>query len=300
MELNFDALENTDFSVGKKSNETEKLNWLGGAKQTYPLDMRILINMSNPDEANPYFDASFHEYIDGTGYYRIPCMRSVGEVCPICDHYWDHKKHSEQLAVQGAQAENHPLHVKWKQHEFLKKKFQQKKGYLMLVALKGDDKISVFSTKTQQIKAIFGDAYKKLPGAIDELKSYGVSVFNPYEVTGWISLNKSGQGLQTTYSAKPSLISEIKGKMKTEKIMEEPLHPKVIEAFKDMGKLPALRKRIQDSLWSQEELETYIISGGIEIPERVKEILNKNKKEEDKPKQDEVVNFSSEEEFIPF
>jgi len=304
MEFNFDALETTDFSVGKPSVEKERHNWIGGAKQSWPLEVRVVVNMSTPEDSKPFMDASFHEFIDGDSYYRIPCLRSVGEVCPVCDAHWDHKKQQDLLTAQGAVMESHPLHVEWKKHMFLSKKFEQRKNFLMLAVVRGDDKVSILSAKTQLTKRIFGDKYKNLPGAIDELKAYGVPVFNPNEGTGWLILTKTGQGLSTTYNAKPAMITKITGKSKTEQIVEEALSPKVIELFKDMSKLPSLSKIIRERLWTSEEMENYVASGGVQVPKSVSDFLNKNKKDgaEAKPAaaaSSEVVSFSDDA-FIPF
>lgn len=273
--IDFSALEEADFSVGAKQNETERMNYLGGGKQTWPIDVRILVNMINKDEARPMIETHIHEYIVNDQYVRIPCARAAGLVCAICDAHWDHKGQSDKLAARGGNAEGSADHVEWKKHSALAKQFEQKKRFSMLAVLKGDTKVSILEAKTQLTKEIFGDKYKDKAGAVAEIKSYGVPVYNPSEPTGWLTLNKTGTGLATTYTAKPALITKIVGKKKEEQLVEEPVHPLILEKFQDMSKLPALSKSFKEKLWSPEEMENYVASAGTELPSRVAEYLAK-------------------------
>lgn len=275
--FDFSALEENDFSVGNKANTFEKMNYIGGSKQTWPIDVRIVVNMVNKDEAKPYHENHFHEYIVNDQYVRVPCARAVGEVCAICDAHWDHKAKAEKLATRGANSEAHEEHAAWKRHTTLAKQFEQKKRFSVLVVLRGDNKISILDSKPQLTKKIFGDKFKNEPGAIAEIKSYGVPVFNPNEPTGWLTLGKTGQGLGTVYSAKPALLTKIVGKKKEEQLVEEALHPQVLEKFQDMSKLPALHKMIKDRLWTPEEVENYVASEGTQLPTKVLESLQKRK-----------------------
>lgn len=273
--IDFSSLEETDFSVGNKQEQTERLSYLGGGKQTWPIDVRIVVNMSNKDEAKPFIDTHIHEYIANDQYVRIPCARAAGQVCAICDAHWDHKNQADKLAARGGNAEGSEVHAEWKRHTTLAKAFEQKKRFSMLAVLKGDTKISVLEAKTMLTKEIFGDKFKNKAGAIAEIKSYGVPVFNPHEPTGWLTLGKSGTGLATTYTAKPSLLTKIVGKKKEEQLVEEPLHPLILEKFQDMSKLPALSRSFKEKLWSPEELENYVASEGTELPGRIVEQMKK-------------------------
>jgi hypothetical protein len=301
--IDFSSLEEADFSVGKGgSQDRERITWLGSSRQTWPLDVRFVVNMINKDEARPYHENHFHEYIVNDNYVRVPCPRAIKQTCPVCDAYWDHKKSVDKLTTIGASAEGHPEHGVFKRHQTLMKKFEQKKSFASLVVVKGDNKISILASKPQLTKQIFGDRDKGVTGALNELKAYGVPVFNPAESTGWLTLNKTGTGLGTVYSAKPTLISKIVGKKKEEQLVEESLHPQVVEKFKDMTKLPALNKMIQERMWSQEELENYVESDGTQLPSKVAEYLAKKpgaKEAEPVKASREVVDFSAEE-FVPF
>lgn len=273
--IDFSSIEEGDFSVGKPLTTTEKLNFIGGSKQNWPIDVRIIVNMVNKDEAKPYHESHFHEYVENDQYLRIPCSRSVGQTCPICDAHWDHKGNADKLAARGAGVSGHEDHAEFQKQTILAKKFEQKKRFSMLAVVRGDTKVSILESKPQLTKAIFGDKFKGTAGAIAELKSYGVPVFSPTEPTGWLTLSKSGQGLTTTYTAKPAAVIKTVGKKREEQLIEEELHPMVVEKFKDMTKLPALYKRNFENQWSSEELENYVLSGGTQLPGRVVENLAK-------------------------
>lgn len=276
--FDFSLLEEEDFAVGKKTNSFEKISYVGGKGTTWPVDVRILVNMSSKDEARPYHENHIHEHIVNDNYVRIPCARSIGQKCAICDAHWEHKNESEKLEARGAKSESNPLHGEWRKHTALMKLYKQKQRFSMLVAVRNDNKISVLDAKPQLTKAIFGDKFKGAVGAIDELKRYGVSIFNPNEKTGWLTLNKTGQGLATSYTAKPALHTKINGRKKEEELVEEPLHPLILEKFKDMTKLIALNKMIKDRMWSEEEVQAYVDSSGTVIPSRISDFFKKKDK----------------------
>jgi hypothetical protein len=304
----FAALEEVDFSIGGKTNQEpfEKMNYLGGSKQSWPIDVRILVNPISKDEMKPSIESSFHEYIVNDQYVRIPCARSVEEVCPICDAYWEHYEVAKKMEVMGASSEEHPKHAEWKRHKTLEKQFKQQKRFSMLVVLRGDNKVSILETKPQLTKAIFGDRYKQKAGAISEIKSYGVPVFNPAESTGWLTLNKTGEKLNTTYTAKPATHIKIDGRKKSEELVEEALHPQVLEKFQNPDKLPKLFASFKSRVWSREELENFVASDGTQLPAREQERLAKKRKYNGKGEEapavakSETVDFDDPDSFDPF
>lgn len=309
LEIDYSSLEEADFSLGGKPvQEVERTNYLGGAKQTWPIDVRILVNPVSKEEMKPNHENSFHEYVVNDVYVRIPCARSIGEVCPVCDAYWEHREAVQKLEILGANSEEHPRHSEYRRHKTLEKQFKQQKRFSMLVALRGDNKVSILEAKPQLAKAIFGDRFRNEPGAIAEIKSFGVPVFNPSEPTGWLTLNKTGEKLNTRYSAKPSTHLKIDGRKKSEELVEEDLHPSIREKFENPEKLPKVYSMIKSRVWSREELENYVASDGTQLPAREMERLSKRKsvtgsKNTTPPpptQASEVVDFDDPNSFDPF
>lgn len=275
--LDFSALEEADLSLGQKGNKFEKINYLGRSKQTWPLEVRLLVNPINSDEKKTHIDTTTHFSNINDAFVSIPCARSVGQICPICDAYWDHQKHSKVLETQGAALETHPKNAEYIKAAALAKIFEPKRMYQTLAVVRGDDKISILELKPSLAKAIFGDSYKKSAGAITDFKSYGVPFLDPREKTGWLSLSKTGTGFQTTYSAKVATSVKIEGRTKSEVLVESDLHPAVLEKFKDLSSLPAVYKIQKDRVWTQEELSAYVASEGTQFPDHVNEYLSKRK-----------------------
>jgi len=268
---NFDytMLENEDFSVGKQKEQREKVNYVGGAKNTtWPLTLRVVVNQ-HVAKPRPYVENHFHEYTLNGEYMRIPCARSVGKSCAICDAHWKHRDEAAKLEQTGAKASGHKMHEKYLNHATLAKAFEQKRRFAALVVLRGDDKVSVLDAKTSLIKAIFGDASKKIPGAVHKFKDYNAQVYNPAEPTGWLVLNKTGEKLDTRYFADLCVESKMVGRQKTEMLYEQPLSNSVKERLKDPEKMIDLTQMIASRLWSEDEVAAFVASEGTELPSRL-------------------------------
>jgi len=278
--FDYSAIEEGDFSVGNKG-QGELVNYLGNAKTTWPLDVRLVVNTSSSAEAKPYHENHFHECMIGEQYIRVPCARVVGQSCMICDAHWSHRDQATQLETRGGKSENHPLHGEYMRHFTLAKMYKQQQRYAMLAVVRGDNKISWLETKPSLTKSIFGDKKKGVKGAVDAIKEFGVSVYNPFEATGWLKLSKTGIGLDTVYAASPTLTTKIENKRKSEELTEEKLHPSLIEKFKDPSKLLKINETIMSKLWSEEEIHAYVESAGTQVPERVLRKPRESKKTDD-------------------
>ena len=268
---NFDysLLENEDFSVGKQKEQREKINYVGGAKNTtWPLTLRVVVNQ-HVGKPRPYAENHFHEYTLNGEYMRIPCPRSVGKTCSICDAHWKHRDEAVKLEEMGAKAPGHKMHEKYLNHSTLAKSFEQKRRFSVLVVLRGDDKISVLDAKTSLIKSIFGDAGKKISGVVHKFKDYNAQVYNPSEPTGWMVLNKTGEKLDTRYSADLCVESKMVGRQKTEMLYEQTLPNSVKDRLKDPEKMIDLVQMFASRLWSEDEMAAFVASGGTELPERL-------------------------------
>lgn len=301
-DFDFAMLENEDFSVGKQKEQREKINYVGGAKNTtWPLTLRIVVNQ-HAAKPRPYVENHFHEYTLNGEYMRIPCARSVGKTCSICDAHWKHREETQKLEAVGAKAPGHKMHEKYLQSSTLAKVFEQKRRFAALVVLRGDDKISVLDAKTSLIKAIFGDASKKIPGAVHKFKDYNAQVYNPAEPTGWLILNKTGEKLDTRYFADLCVESKMVGRQKTEMLYEQQLSNSVKERLKDAEKMIDLSQMIASRLWSEDEVAAFVASGGTELPSRLmKKSEGTVAGEEEKPSQVNMDFSESEEEnWNPF
>lgn len=267
----FSSFEDSDFSVGK-GEDREKLNFLGGKKTQWPLDVRVVINPLG-EEALPYHETHMHDLMIGDKYSTIPCNRSMGKTCSICDASWDHKEKADNLEATGAKQETSKNHESWKKHMTLSKLFQQKKKYSILTVVRGENRFSVLQAGPALTKAVFGDKRKNEKGAIDEVKSYNVTVYNPFEPTGWVTMKRAGSGLNTVYSANASVTVQMNGKKKEELLTEEALHPTILERLGTPETMPKLKELFKSKAWSDEELQAYVDSGGSAVPDRVMKYL---------------------------
>jgi hypothetical protein len=267
-----DEIEGTDTSVSKKTGESkfEKPPMLpAGKNQVWPIIGRLLVNRLK-SEAKPYHTTHDHGLEIGGQYINVPCYKALGQKCPFCEAYWAAFEDVKKLKSQGAENDKAPeeLQLQLKRAQVVVKMLKQRQRFAVLWALPKDPTVYMFFMGTMLLKAIFGDSDKKKAGVVQELKdSYKVPIYNAGEPTGWISCNRSGQGLETEYTAKVAVREVIEGRKKTEELMEEPLHQTVIEKA-EKNDLPRILEYFTSRFWSVEEMENFIDSNYTALPKR--------------------------------
>ena len=270
--VSLDDIENAETSVSKRADakKYEKPPMLpSGKNQAWPIIGRLLVNRLKT-EAKPYHTTHDHGLEVGGQYINVPCYKSLGQKCPFCEAYWSAFERVKKLKSQGADSEAAPeeLRLSLKREEVATKMLKQRQRYAVLWALPKDPVVYMFFMGSKLLKSIFGDADKKKAGVIQELKdSYRVPIYNHKETTGWISCNRTGQGLDTDYSAKVAVTEVIENRKKTEQLMEESLHSIVAEKA-ESNDLPRIMEYFLSRFWSVEEMENFLESCFTAVPER--------------------------------
>jgi hypothetical protein len=240
-----------------------------GKDQVWPILARLIVNRTGA-EAKHYHECHDHQLEVNGKWITVPCYKSKGQKCPFCEAYWGSRKNAETLKGKGAEAEgaSDELRIALKKQQLTMKMMEQRRRYGFLVALPKDPTVYMFFAGPALLKAIYGDSEKRKSGAYQELKDgYKIPPYQIDEVAGWILLNKTGQKLETVYSAKPATTEVIEGRVKTEKLMEEPVHAGVKEKAAN-GTLPRVKEWFDSRFWSLEEMENFIASQFTQLPER--------------------------------
>lgn len=266
----FENLEQTDFAVGnEKKSDAARTNYIGSKTSPFPSDVRFVVNTSVKEEMKPFHKADTHETTINGKYVTFPCLRNFNETCAVCDAHWSHREEAQKLENVGAKSEGHKQHGEWKKQTTLTKLFQQRKKFLALCVIRGENRFSVLNQGPALFKAIFGDPVKGVKGAKDEILAYGESFLDHRTNTGWITLNKTGTGLDTLYTAAPRVETKVVNKAKTQVLHEEPIHPDLVAALTDPVAVPKLLTDFAARKWSQEEMRAFVESEGTKLPEKV-------------------------------
>jgi hypothetical protein len=297
----FDDFENTETEVGAdKSAAAERVPFLPAKGQKWPFDVRILVNPIASELGKIYHETNVHPIQVGGKWLNIPCPRSLGKTCYMCDTRWGSEDRRKELEAIGAGASAHPEHNEFKKHENIIALFKQKKQYMFMAALRNDPKLYFFYAGPALIKSMFGDKAKATKGAVASFKEFGVSAFNPNNTTGWITVNKTGQKLDTVYTATPTVQTVVKDRVKSEMLVEEALHPDVVNAFSNIEGLPRVLESFKNRMWSEDEIQTFVDSACTVVPERIAKWVGAI----EKPSKVETASFTenslSVESFDPF
>jgi hypothetical protein len=250
-----------------------------GKSQVWPIIGRLVMNRLK-SEALSYHTVHQHSIEIGGIFLNVPCQKSFGSKCPFCEKYWEGFNALKAMPA-AASEENAPaeIAIPYKKAKLLTTMYKQRMRYGVLIALPKDPNVYMFFMGPELLKATFGDGQKKIPGATQELKEgYKVPIYSATELAGWISFNRTGEGLATKYSAKTTTIEVINGRVKTEQLMEEALHQTVQQKI-NSNDLPKLAEYHASRRWTDEEMENFIASNGTQIPERYVAFINR----EDKP-----------------
>jgi len=298
-----DDIEGGDHSVGSSSDEkSERTPSLPAKGQSWPFDIRVIVNPIKSEFGRPFHETPVHIIYMGGKYINIPCPRGFGKVCPMCDKRWNAEDSKKDLEGKGAISEGSPLHNQWLKEKAIIDMYKQRKQFTFMAAKRNDPSIYFFYAGPALTKAIFGDRRKNLSGAIHAIKEYRVSVYAPSEATGWITVNKTGKGLDTVYSSSATTVSKIVGRTKTEELLEEALDNEVVKRFADVESLPRVWESFMKKAWSQEEIENFVASDGAVLPDRIASWLGLQPStinEGDMPPAVETADFRMDE-VIPF
>jgi hypothetical protein len=281
--VDIESLENTDPSTGRNSQpKYDRPAMLPkGKDQVWPIIGRFLVNRI-ATEAYHYHEVHDHNIQIGGRWINVPCYKTRGTKCPFCEAYWAARKDVQTLTGKGANTEDasDDLRIELKKKQLVMKMMEQRQRYGMIMALPKDPTVYMFFATKSLISEIFGNKDKNTKGAFSVLRDeYKVPVFKAEEKTGWFSLNKTGQKLETRYFASPAVTQVVKERTKTEMLYEEELHPTVIERAK-RNDIPRVKAYYDSRFWSLEEMENFIESDFTQVPERYARFIP----QEDQPK----------------
>jgi hypothetical protein len=276
--LSLEDIENQDFMQGKDAKEkVERTPFLPVKGQNWPINLRILVNPVATELGRPVHEANVHPIQVNGKWVNIPCPRTLGKRCYMCDKRWNAIDELKQLEAIGAKAEGHPENGQWRKYYAISETYKQKRQSIFLAALPNDPKVYMFYAGPALVNAIFGDKRKNIPGALHEIKEYGVSLFSPSQPSGWLSLNKTGQKLDTVYTAKALTKTVVEGKSKVLRLHEEMLHEDIQKLFEDPTKLPRILESYKGRMWSEEEIQAFVDSEATILPERIARFYGGNK-----------------------
>lgn len=268
MEQTFDPNIDDEFMYSG-ANKEEKINYLPVAKQPYPLNIRLLPYLPNP---KPYFETPSHWLHYGDKSIVVPCNRSnlIGCECPFCKAFFNAKDLYEASAKKDEVA------------KALMEKYKQNFTYSSLVALTNDPKVYIFNFKTTQYHAVFANPKTHIKGVWFDLKEKENIKPLDYSLgTGWITLNKTGSGTDTKYTAIKTVEEEkqvINGKSVTvTSPIDLMIHAEVLTKVKN-GKVPNIPEVYLKRQWTIAEMQAFVDSNGTAFPERIIEIFKKYEK----------------------
>lgn len=277
--VDIESLESSDPSTGRNNQQKFERPAIlpKGKDQVWPIIGRILVNRLTT-EAHIFHEVHDHSIQVGGRWMTVPCYKTRGMKCPFCEEYWAARKDTKDLTAKGAEAEDAPdaLRIELKKKQITMKMMEQRRRFGMLMALPKDPTVYMFFATKSLIDELFGNKDKNKKGAFSILRDdYKVPVIKASEKTGWFHLNKTGQKLDTEYSATPAVIQVIQGRTKTEQLHEEELHPAVLERV-TRNDLPRIKAHHEGRFWTLEEMENFIESDFTQIPERYSRYINQD------------------------
>ena len=257
----------------------QKIKYLGGSKQQWPLRIRLLLNPHHPAERKHFHDTITHSKNFNGRWIMTNCPRTVNKPCPMCEKYYSLVTEAKEAKAKGAPEAT--LKAINKEAD----SYKPKKGISVLAVEAGGSEIKLYNMGVKLAEQLFGK--NEIRGTLEDFKEMGVKWYSPTETMGWIEIQRSGEKLETVYRAEPW--QAINKATRTKSYVEEALSPEVIENMNDPVNMYRIHENFVKNIWSFEELTGYVNSGLSVLPDRIAKMYKIDQSFKAKPIGDEVL-----------
>lgn len=262
-ELSFGDIETTG-SQPKSSTYTkqsyQKIGYLGGEKQTWPMKIRILMNPHHKQESKHFHETATHSRNFNGKWIMANCPRVNAVNCPLCDKYFSLVNKSKERKAKGATVEE--ITAIEKEINL----YKPKKSISVLAVESGSKEIKLYNMGIRLAEKIFGKS-GTTKGVLETFKEMDVKWYSPSETMGWIEIKRTGFKLDTEYSVNPCQV--INKDTRTLCFVSEALHPDVVKLMHDKDNMYRIKENFIKNTWSHEELTEYADSNLTVLPERI-------------------------------
>lgn len=262
--MDFTKFESQDLTVSDENTNSGFAKKLPNKDFKWPSKIRVL---PDPREEQIYKKTDTHLLEVNGKWINVPCLRNAQHTpCPFCDTYWEAKEESDLQPKDS---------LEYKKAAAKMRQFRIQRQFSFLAALEDDPVIYVFNAKATLTKEIFGSPKDNIKGAINEIRSFGVPIFDPTAGTGWVEVNKTGKMLDTKYHAQPVVIEVLNGRSKSQEIIEKKLPESIIKVFTEGSPedLPSVTEEYEKNLWTAEEMLAFIETDGANLPSRLQNVF---------------------------
>ena len=275
----FDSFGIKDAASKNSSSSYQKIKYLGGSKQEWPMKIRLLLNPHHPAERKHFHDTITHSKNFNGRWVMTNCPRTINNPCPICEKYYDIISTIKERKTAGApESEISALNKE-------ADGYKPKKGISVLAVESGGTEIKLYNMGVKLAEQIFGK--NEIRGTLEDFKELGVKWYSPTENMGWIQIQRTGEKLNTVYSVGPW--EAINRTTRTKTYVEESLSPEVIENMNDPVNMYRIHENFVKNLWSHEELVGYVNSGLSVLPERIAKMYKIDQSFKAKPIGDDII-----------
>jgi hypothetical protein len=279
----FDDSDFDNFGIkdapSKAKTTYQKINYLGGSKQKWPLRLRLLLNPHQPAERKHFHKTITHSKNFNGRWIMTNCPRTVSNPCPMCDKYYDMISDIKALKSSGAtEAEIKVLDKK-------AASYKPKKSISVLAVESGSTEIKLYNMSPRLAEQVFGK--DGIRGALEEFKEIGVKWYSPTETMGWLEIQRTGEGFETEYRAEAWMV--VNKATRAKGYVEEALSPEVVENMNDPVNMYRIHENFVKSIWSYEELVGYVNSGLSVLPERIAKMYKIDQSFKSKPIGDDLL-----------
>jgi len=280
----FDDSDFDNFGIKDAPSKTtasyQKIKYLGGSKQAWPMKIRLLLNPHQPAERKHFHETITHsKNFNGHKWIMTNCPRTINNPCPICERYYSIIADIKTAKSHGApEAEIKALDKE-------ASAYKPKKSIAVLAVESGSTEIKLYNMGPRLAEQIFGK--DNIRGTLEDFKELGVKWYSPTETMGWLEIQRTGEGLNTTYKAEAWMVMNRATRAKG--FVEEALSPEVIENMNDPVNMYRIHENFVKNIWSHEELVGYAKSGMTILPDRIAKMYKIDQSFKAKPIGDEEI-----------
>jgi hypothetical protein len=262
-ELSFGDLETTGSQPKSRTyikTSYQKIGYLGGEKQVWPMKIRILINPHHKQENKHFHETATHARNFNGRWIMANCPRVNDANCPLCDKYFSLVAKSKERKAKSATVEE--ISAIEKEINL----YKPKKSISVLAVESGSKEIKLFNMGIKLAEKIFGKS-GVTKGVLETFKEMDVKWYSPTETMGWIEIKRTGVKLDTEYSVNPCQV--VNKETRTLCFVSEALQPEVVKIMNDKDNMYRIKENFTKNLWSHEELTEYADSKLTVLPERI-------------------------------